>query len=335
MKRPILSVALRTEPDVVVARQRAKQIAALLGFDNQQQTRIATAVSEIARNTFNYGGPGKAEFLVEEAEPRPLLVIRVSDRGPGIANLAEILAGEYESATGMGLGIVGARRLMDRFEIQTGPGEGTTIYLGKFLPGQGPVRPATLARIASELARQELPSLGEEIQVQNLELLRALEQLEQRQEEQLRLNQELEDTNLGVLALYAELDERAQRLRQADELKSRFLSNMSHEFRTPLNSILALTRLLLSRADGELNEEQALQVNFIRKAAENLAEMVNDLLDLAKVEAGKVSIYPEEFQVIDLFSALRGMFRPLLTNNMVDLVFEETRDLPPLFTDEG
>ena len=67
-----------------------------------------------------------------------------------------------------------------------------------------------------------------------------------------RLNRELEDTNRGVVALYAELDERADHLRRADEMKSRFLSNMTHEFRTPLNSILALTRLLLDRVDGEL-----------------------------------------------------------------------------------
>ena len=132
---------------------------------------------------------------------------------------------------------------------------------------------------------------------QNQELLRTLEELRHRQEELERLSQELEDTNRGVVALYAELDEKADHLRRADELKSRFLSNMSHEFRTPLNSILALSRLLLDHVDGPLSEEQTRQVAFVRKAAEDLSELVNDLLDLAKVEAGKIVIRPVEFDV--------------------------------------
>ena len=151
-----------------------------------------------------------------------------------------------------------------------------------------------------------------------------------------QLNRELEDTNRGVVALYAELDERADHLRRADELKSRFLSNMSHEFRTPLNSILALSRLLLARSDGELTPEQEKQVHFIRKAAENLTELVNDLLDLAKVEAGKTVVTPVEFAVADLFGALRGMLRPLLVGDAVALVFEDAAGhAAELYTDEG
>jgi CheY-like chemotaxis protein/two-component sensor histidine kinase len=138
-----------------------------------------------------------------------------------------------------------------------------------------------------------------------------------------------------VVALYAELDEKADHLRRADDLKSRFLSNMSHEFRTPVNSILALSRLLLDRSDGDLSPDQEQQVAFIRKAAEDLFELVNDLLDLAKVEAGKVVVRPVEFEVANLFGALRGMLRPLLVNESVRLHFEEPSGIPPLFTDEA
>ena len=131
-----------------------------------------------------------------------------------------------------------------------------------------------------------------------------------------RLNRELEDTNRGVVALYAELDEKADYLRRADELKSRFLSNMSHEFRSPLNSILALSGLLLGRTDGDLTAEQAQQVGYVRRAAQDLLELVNDLLDLAKVEAGKVEVKPVEFEAVNLFAALRGMLRPLLAQSI-------------------
>jgi len=139
-----------------------------------------------------------------------------------------------------------------------------------------------------------------------------------------------------VVALYAELDERADYLRRASELKTRFLSNVSHEFRTPLNSIISLARLLMSKLDGELSAEQMKQVRFIESSARDLQEMVNDLLDLAKVEAGKTRIRTKRFDLQELFSALKGMLKPLLAdNNSVDLIFEDTGDLPPLHTDEG
>src|SRR6202042_1571967 len=106
-----------------------------------------------------------------------------------------------------------------------------------------------------------------ELRRQNRELLLSLDALRSRQEELGRLNEELEDTNRGVVALYAELDEKADHLRRADELKTKFLSNMSHEFRTPLNSVLALSGLLRARSDGELSSEQDQQVGYIRTAA--------------------------------------------------------------------
>jgi Signal transduction histidine kinase len=157
----------------------------------------------------------------------------------------------------------------------------------------------------------------------------------ERQEELSRVNQELADTNRGVVALYAELDERASHLRRADEIKTRFLSDMSHEFRTPLSSILALSGLLLDRADGELTAEQEKQVGFIRRSAEGLLDLVNDLLDLAKIEAGKVEVRPTEFSVAGLFSAVRGMLRPLLMAQTVNLVFEEPEAKAALYNDES
>ena len=164
--------------------------------------------------------------------------------------------------------------------------------------------------------------------------MKTLNELNERKEELLRINAELEDTNRGVVALYAELDERADYLRRASDLKTSFLSNMSHEFRTPLNSMLALTRMLLDRMDGDLTSEQEQQVRFIQQSARELADMVDDLLDLAKVEAGRLEVKPKQFLVQDLFSALRGMLKPLLAESSLNLVFEDVRELPSLETDE-
>jgi signal transduction histidine kinase/CheY-like chemotaxis protein len=335
MSTRILSVGLQQESDVVLARQRARQVAAQLGFTALEQTQIATAVSEIARNAYEYTGGGLVEYTLTGKTAPQVLEIRVSDKGKGIANLASILAGEHTSQTGMGLGIMGAQRLMDQFHIRSKPGQGTVVELLKILPRKRElIRTQALGKIGEELLRQQ-PDTAGELRQQNSELLLSLQDSRRQREELAHLNQELQDTNRGVVALYAELDERAEHLRRADELKTRFLSNMSHEFRTPLNSILALTRFLLDGTDGKLGEEQVKQVGFIRKSAENLSELVNDLLDLAKVEAGKTVVRPSEFSVQSLFGALRGMLRPLLAGDAVALIFDELPEIPALTTDEG
>jgi signal transduction histidine kinase/DNA-binding response OmpR family regulator len=330
--RPIHSVMLASEKDVVNARQRARSVAASMGFDHHEQIRIATAVSEIARNAYRYARGGAVTFSVDAA--KRLFQITVTDHGAGIPHLDIVMGGSYRSETGMGMGILGTKRLMDDFEIETSQ-TGTTVRFGKRLPHViQDVDDVLLRRVSSELAREHPATPIEELQTQNRELLNTLNELKERKEELLHLNEELQDTNRGVVALYAELDERADYLRRASELKSSFLSNMSHEFRTPLNSMLALTRMLLDRMDGELSSEQEQQIRFIQRSAKELAEMVDDLLDLAKVEAGKLDVKAKSFEVDDLFGALRGMLKPLLAESSLTLVFEADEDLPSLYTDE-
>jgi len=288
---PLLTLEIRSEHDVVLARQRARQIAEGLGLDHQNQIKLGTAVSEIVRNAFRYAGGGRTSFSLDDATPSSLL-IEVADRGPGIADLAAVLEGRYHSTTGLGLGLIGVRRLMEVCDIASAPGEGTRVTMRKYIPAL--VGRRQLMTVASQLAeafvRDQRNDPVAEVQYQNQELLRTLSELRARQDELEQLNHELEDTNRGVVALHAELDVRADHLRRASRTKSRFLSNMTHEFRTPLNSIQALANLLLDNTDGELSPEQRRQVTFIRRSCEQLAELVDDLLDLAKVEAGKVAV---------------------------------------------
>jgi signal transduction histidine kinase/DNA-binding response OmpR family regulator len=336
VKLKLLKMDVRYELDVVLARQRARTIAAALKFDIQAQTRIATAVSEVVRNAFQYAGGGSIDFEIENGTERMLLVT-VRDSGRGIPNLDEILDGKYVSKTGMGLGMIGAKRLLDHFQVDTNKASGTVVVLGKIIPDKftrlgNPELNALLAAIE----RKPSENPYEELQQQNKELMRTLEELRARQAELAQLNRELDETNRGVVALYAELNDKADFLQRASELKSHFLSNMSHEFRTPLNSILALSQILIDRMDGDLTPEQEKQVTFMRRSAQDLTDLVNDLLDLAKVEAGKVTIRPAEFSVESLFAALRGMLRPLLAqNSSVSLVFEDPVGIPELYTDEA
>jgi signal transduction histidine kinase/CheY-like chemotaxis protein len=331
----ILTIDIRYEHDVVRARQKARTISAALKFDVQDQTRIATAVSECVRNVFQYVGSGRVEFRIDETLER-LLVIAIRDKGRGIANLSEILSGKYVSQTGMGVGMIGAKRLMDYFHVETAPGQGTTVVLGKIIPKRFTfLHKNDLNQLLSKIETAS-DNPYEELQQQNKELMRAMDELRNKQTELAQLNRELDETNRGVVALYAELNDKADFLQRASELKSNFLSNMSHEFRTPLNSVLALSQILLDKLDGDLTSEQEKQVRYIRRSAQDLTDLVNDLLDIAKVEAGKVTIRPAHFTIESVFAALRGMLRPLVAqNSSVALVFEDPSDMPDLFTDEA
>lgn len=339
----ILSVEIRTEQDLVTGRQRTRQVAALLGFSQQEQTKLATAVSEITRNAYQYAGGGRLEFSLDLESREQFLSVEVTDRGSGIQDLDAVLSGGYISSTGMGIGLAGTSRLTEKFHIESSPGIGTKVRFGKTLPaGAKRLETADLAKISGTLAVQQTTGPAGELERQNRDLLQTLEalrlrevELEGKQQDLGRLNLELEETNRGVVALYAELDEKAAALRRADEMKSRFLSHVSHEFRTPVNSVLALAQLLLNRVDGELTDEQEKQVQYIRDAAQQLAEIVNDLLDLAKVEAGKIDIRLAEVDANQFLGATRALMRPLANNDAVSLVFEDLSSSFSFETDES
>jgi signal transduction histidine kinase/ActR/RegA family two-component response regulator len=298
-----------------------------LGFAPPEQVALATAVSEVARNAYQHAREGQVDFELDLISRPQVFSLHVHDKGSGIRDLDAVLGGRFTSTTGMGVGLMGTRRLTQGFTITSGD-QGTSVRFG--MP-----RPSYLQNIevgdlgALSLRLTELPplQLPEEFRQTERELTETLErlqgrqaELEKRNSEMVRLNLELEETNRGVVALYAELEDRATALRRADELKSRFLSHVTHEFRTPVNSIMALGKLLIRRMDGDLTSEQEKQISFILKAAEGLTEMVDDLLDLAKVEAGKSEVRCGEFEIGQTFGALRALMRPLATNDAVSLV---------------
>ena len=323
----LLLVVIRRDEDVVVARQRAREIAAALHCEERDQAAVATAISEVARAALLRGG-GSIEFLLRSGEPRQALVTRIETTG-GVRIAPEAM----DRQGGVG-GIAAACRLMDRFGSPTDWRDHGIAVLEKDLGGAA-ITAAEVAALQHSLATGEIADARREIERLDRELLESLGELRRREEELVRLNQELDETNRGVVALYGELDDRADRLRQASELKTRFLSYMSHEFRTPLNSVMALATMLLDRVDGPLSPEQEKQISLIRKSASDLLAMTNDFLDLAKLEAGKAEIKPASMLVGDLFAALRGVFRPLVPSEAIFLAFDAAPDLPVMLTDEG
>jgi len=322
----LLNLALDNDQDVVLVRQRARQVSQLLGFSQQDQVRIATAVSEAARGACQLRFGGRAVFQLRDGGRGQQLEVTVA-AGPGPGPGAELPHALPQDA------VVTAHRLMDQCEVAAGA---ASITMAKALPPQDYIDGARLLELGNQLAKDSpVANTYLEVHLQNRELAATLAELRERQEDLLSLTRELEDTNRGIVALYAEIEDKAERLRKADEMKSRFLSNTSHELRTPLSSIRALAQLLLGRMDGDLTLEQERQVKYIETAANDLSELVNDLLDLAKIEAGKVEVFPAPVVVENLFRALKGMLRPLVDDNRVELVFEPSDDVAPFDSDEG
>jgi signal transduction histidine kinase len=330
----LLTIELNREPDVVFARQRARQLASELKVDAQNQIRFATAVSEIARNAFQYAGGGRVEFRVDVGPPG-MLIARVADSGQGIARLKDVLDGRYISPTGLGLGIVGARRLVDTFDIVSSVERGTEVTLGTQLPSTVRITPASINTVVGALASSASLDPVFEMQQQSQELLRTVAQLRDKQAESDRLAQELAETNRGVLALYAELDERAVYLERVNELKTRFLSDLNHEIRTPLNAVRNVARLLLDGYEGPLTDRHRRAIEMMRQSTNTLSDLVNDWLDLAKIESGRTEVRVDAFAIEDVWGALRGVFRPIETQDSVPLIFEPTPSLPMLNTDES
>lgn len=197
------------------------------------------------------------------------------------------------------------------------PEEGLIVLVGSLVPDD-------YARALTQLgdAMGELATLHRELIARNRELQ--------------RLKGDLTDTERGIAVLHREVDEKTESLYEALSRRSRVIADLSHELKTPVNAILGLSNLLLHGDDGDLSPEHRTQVGFIQRGAEALSTLISDLLDISKADAGKLTLRITRFSVKDIFSALRGMLRPLLPpSGAVTLDFEEEGELPRLETDEG
>ena len=305
---PFLTIAIRTEFDVIASRLRARQIAAFCGFTTLDQARIATVVSELARNIFNYAGSGTVEFSVTGDSAPQQLQIDLDDQGPGIANLELILSGRYRSPTGMGLGILSARRLMGRCDIDTGPA-GTHVTVARQCPANSPLAtPDSLSAMVAQLEALPHNAALSVAQEQNRELTDALTALQARQEELQLATIRLEETNRRVEALNSLLDEKAAALQQADRSKDEFLAILSHELRGPLSAASMAARLLQA---ADVSPARATQMGeLISRQVVHMSTLVEDLLDVSRVSRGLVQIARAPVDLAEVVAAALEQVSP-------------------------
>ncbi|GAB3355535.1 ATP-binding protein [Micromonospora halotolerans] len=338
---PLLHMALRVEHDIFLVRQRGRVVAAAVGLEHQDQVRLATALSEVARDLLRAVGGADVTFAVavDAHTGRPMLRLDLAPARP-------LPGGRYEPQSGA------VARLVDMLGVVT-DGDDTVVRMSRRVPAHAPpLTPERLDQLRTELAASAPGTALDELAAQNAQLIAALDEVRSQRDELEVLNselqetnrgvmalynqltEELEETNRGVVALYAELDEKSAQLRAASESKSRFLANVSHELRAPVTAIIGLGRLLGDSASDPLTAEQARQVGLIRSSAADLLGLVNELLDLAKAESGRLEPNWVEVDLRGIFGQLRGTLRALATRPAVELVVEEPPAPATLRSDE-
>ncbi|WP_208867918.1 HAMP domain-containing protein [Streptomyces wuyuanensis] len=188
----------------------------------------------------------------------------------------------------------------------------------------------------SQRLATELQSRSEELQVQQEELQRSNAELEEKAALLADRNSAIEGKNLEIEQARQELEDRAQQLALASRYKSEFLANMSHELRTPLNSLLILAQLLAQNPTRNLTPKQVEYAGIIHSAGSDLLQLINDILDLSKVEAGKMDINPERVALRPLLDYVEATFRPVTTQKSLDFTITTAPGVPAdLVTDDS
>ncbi|MGW5605695.1 HAMP domain-containing protein [Streptomyces sp. NPDC003753] len=188
----------------------------------------------------------------------------------------------------------------------------------------------------SQRLTAELQARSEELQVQQEELQRSNAELEEKASLLAERNRDIEAKNLQIEQARQELETRAQELALASKYKSEFLANMSHELRTPLNSLLILAQLLAQNPSRNLTPKQVEYAGIIHSAGSDLLQLINDILDLSKVEAGKMDVTPERVPLRKLLEYVEATFRPMTTQKSLDFTVTTAPGTPAdLFTDDS
>src|SRR4051794_29328283 len=325
MAKAVLTLPLRTQEDVLLTRRRARDLAALLQFSPAQQIGLSTAVWEVARLAERRG---EVELAVVESPPSVAVRITVSGVPRSVLGVA---------VEGPQLNLDALRRLVDRVDAQDRNGVAEVRLSAAAGPDAWVPGVDELELVLASLTRHDTggggPGILDELRQQNFELLTTLATLREREQELTVLNTELGDTNLAVTALYAELEVQTDELRNRAEANARFLSELTHELRTPLYAVRGMTEAILRDHADDLSEGIREDVTLIDGAMVEALDLVNDHLDLAKLAAGRTKVRLAAVDVAEQFTTLRAIVTRLPAGGGVELVFEEVSDVPLLHTD--
>lgn len=335
MQRSIIKINIANELDVVVAYKRAMQLSDRLGLVLANQTKFATAVSEICRNVIEHVGHGAIQFSVVEENGSHFLEASVSDRGRGIGNIDQTLNNTASSISGKGSGLANSKKLVDFFHIESEFEKGTHVTLRKKIPNRNYSFSKTNLELWVREFEQELDvSPYAEIKRQNMQLLELLEQLrlhnleaEQQLQEIRRLNSQLQLSNAEIRELLQERDKRNQQLLKINEDLDAFAHTVSHDLRGPLQNITALTLVLERCLEIDDKEDTNTVFQLIRAQTNKMERLITGIL--AYSLAGHHSLRK---QIIDLQVLLHQVIDSL--NIPSSFKIELPSKLPLFYTEE-
>ncbi|MCC9309174.1 HAMP domain-containing protein [Kitasatospora sp. RB6PN24] len=282
------------------------------------------------------------ESLVGQAaiEKRP---ISLTEAPPGYLRISSAL-GESQPAHVVVLPVLFEGRLLGVIELATF--SSFTSVVMDFLTQVADLIGVTVNTISvntktegllleSQRLTAELSMRSAELEARQEELERTNEELQEKAEQLAQQNRDIEIKNSAIEEARRVLEERAEQLAQANRYKSEFLANMSHELRTPLNSLLILAKLLSDNNEGNLSSKQVEFADTIHGAGSDLLQLINDILDLSKVEAGKMDVRPARIALVQLTDYVEAAFRPLTAEKGLEFTVNVSPDLPAtLHTDE-
>lgn len=186
-----------------------------------------------------------------------------------------------------------------------------------------------------QVREEELRAINEEVEQRSTQLANSQKKLEQQSQELQATNEALEHKNAAIEAKNTEIEksrqeisEKAEQLEASSRYKSEFLANMSHELRTPLNSMLILSRILADNEDGNLDEDQVESSKVIHRSGQELLSLINDILDLSKIEAGKMEVHYESYNLRDITYELNGQFSPITNEKGLSFEVDVDKEVP-------
>ncbi|WP_234019170.1 hybrid sensor histidine kinase/response regulator [Streptomyces sp. Tu6071] len=359
----LLELRLREPGDVHVLRRCAQTACRAAGISGSALVRLTTVASEAGEQLLGATGL-TARLRLEDIGPHGGAALSVHfGWGDGPSPTSALLSaaarlldrGTYrapEATTGTGDATTARTESPARTSPRPPGAPAHALLLAQFLPGHAACSDGLADEVRTALAVPGTAAdLIETLRTQNRQLLAALDESQQQGEELRRLNGELEETNAGVLALYrelageleetnsgvvalyAELEEKNQELELVQAYRARFWANVSHELRTPVNSVIALAQLLLDPAGDPLSEEQSQQVSLMRASGSTLLALVDELLDVAKAESGRLEPLVADVDLRPLLHQLRGTLRGT-AHPEVTLHVPDHRQSSALHTDE-
>ncbi|MBX0332600.1 sensor histidine kinase [Pontibacter sp. HSC-14F20] len=337
MPKSLLKINIANELDVVLAYRRAMQLSEKTGMAQANQTKFATAVSEICRNVVEHVGNGTIQFGIVEESGHNYLEAKVTDRGRGIGNLEQIYdrARYASSATARGMGIANSRKLVDFFEIKSEHEQGTAVTLRKRIPAQSPVITKSVKEEwLQEFNEEEGISPYAEIKKQNMQQLEILEKLrlrnleaEQQLQEIRRLNLQLQQSNFEIQSLSEERERRNMELQKVNADLDDFAHTVSHDLRAPLQNIGGIINFLENSLQNGNNEDATSLLPMLREQATKMDKLITGIL--AYSLAGHHSLHR---QIVSIRTVLQKVVESLYVPAPFKIIFPD--DMPTLYTQE-